>query len=192
MTESWAVGETKALLSKWGVPPFKVEFNNRQTRALGKVNYRTRIISYSRPLWARATDEQKNEVVIHEVAHAVVEHREGRKPGTSHGYAWKAQMIDMGIPAHKVSAYHTIDRTGLHRIRSDSVELMCCGKKFGITMKRLARAVRIDADGDLTIGRLKCAACDERPTIKKSDVQRVIDYLRRGAPLRPNQICGCR
>lgn len=191
LSESWALGETKALLERWTVPAFHIQFSNAMTRTLGVVNYRRRTITYSRPLWVRATDEQRREVVIHEVAHAVVENRLGRQRGVSHGAPWKAQMVAMGIK--NPSAYHTVKRDDLHRKRADTVELMCCGThKLRMTLAKLFRSTRVAPDGSLRI-LLRCKRCKEAPTLLRSDAARFEEYVRRGgaAPLRPNQICGC-
>lgn len=191
LTEAWAMEETKKLLLQWKVPAFHVEFSNSMTRTLGLVNYRTRTVSYSRPLWVRATDEQRREVVIHEVAHAVVENRIGRRRGVSHGRDWKLQMIAMGIS--NPSPYHTVKRDDLRRKRGDTIEISCCGvHKMRITMAKMFKSLRFLPDGNYT-SRMRCRSCNQSPDIAPEDKARFAEYVRRGGapPLRPNQLCGC-
>jgi predicted SprT family Zn-dependent metalloprotease len=190
LTEGWAISETEKLLTYWQVPPYQAEFSNALTKALGRCNYRTRTITYSRKLWLRATDEERKTVVIHEVAHAVVEHNGGRAAGTSHGRAWKLQMMKMGIS--NPSPYHTIDRTGLRRKRHDSIEMTCCGVPFGVTMERLRKSMGVTGET-----RLRCARCEGRPQFSSQEERsRFEAYMKafniaRQPGIAPNPICGC-
>lgn len=136
-TEQRAIADAHRLLAEYDTPGYTVQFSNRLTRALGNVNHRTKIIKFSRPLFDRASATQRREVVIHEVAHAVVAHHHGRRPGVSHGKEWKDQMKRMGIKSP--SRTHTVDRTGLRRQRKDTINVKCCGQTYRITAKRAQR-----------------------------------------------------
>lgn len=107
------------------------------TSAMGKVNHRRKMISFSRPLFDRGTPDQRRQIMIHEVAHAVVAFFHGRQPGVSHGKEWRSQMRKMGIA--NPSRTHSVSREGLKRKRRDTIAVTCCGKEFRITIKRLAR-----------------------------------------------------
>lgn len=62
---------------------------DRAVRRLGQCNYRTRVISLSRH-WAEALPlVEVADVVLHEVAHALV-------PGGGHGPAWRAKAKAIG------------------------------------------------------------------------------------------------
>lgn len=192
LTEGWAISETQKLLSEWHIPThFQIEFSNALTKALGRVNFRTSTISYSRKLWLRATDEEKRTVVIHEVAHVVVDHLHGRRAGTAHGRVWKLQMVRMGIPWGNVSPYHTIDRTGLKRSRVDTVGMSCCGgAEFRITMEKLRKS--LNAAGET---RMRCKRCDERPKlVSQDDLTKFQTYMKAfqlASGIAPNKLCGC-
>lgn len=114
-----------SLLKKWGCEGWRVEFSGALPRAMGKAHLGRRLIKFSVPLWDQATNLQRRETVVYEVAHAVCYVR-GTDRG--HGAGWKAQMAAMGYP--NASKYHTVDRTGLKRKRHDTVEVACCGKFY--------------------------------------------------------------
>jgi len=167
-SEATAIADTQRLLRRWMVPrAYAVKFSDAQTSAMGKVNYRSRTISYSRPLWERATPTQRAEVVIHEVAHAVVEAFQGRTFGVQHGEAWKKQMRAMGI--RQPSAYHTVSREGLKRTRADTIDVLCCGTAFRMTVKKATQ-----------LSSLRCRGCKEPPRIPSAaDRKRVEGYRTR-------------
>lgn len=167
-SEATAITDTQRLLRRWMVPrAYAVKFSDAQTSAMGKVNYRSRTISYSRPLWERATSTQRAEVVIHEVAHAVVEAFQGRTFGVQHGEAWKKQMRAMGI--RQPSAYHTVSREGLKRTRTDTIDVLCCGTAFRMTVKKASQ-----------LSSLRCRGCNEPPRIPSAaDRKRVEGYKTR-------------
>lgn len=176
-TEQQAIAEAHRLLAKWKVPGYTAAFSNRMTSSMGKVNHRTKVITFSRPLWERASPSERKETVIHEIAHAVVAHFHGRKPGVSHGKEWKRQMRAMGIRNPRRT--HAVSRAGLKRTRSDTISVTCCGVKHRITLKRLAR---IGGTG----GRCRCkgGGTDEIRFATKADRDRFERYM--AAALTPN------
>lgn len=138
-----AIDQTRDLLRRWGVTGWTVTFNRRQTRAMGLANLRAKTIKYSPQLWERATAAQRSQTVIHEVAHAIVREQYGYsvKP---HGKEWKAQMRAMGVEPRRT---HSVSREGLKRKRKDTIEMVCCGKQFRVTLKRAVKGLRCKCDG---------------------------------------------
>jgi predicted SprT family Zn-dependent metalloprotease len=65
------------------------DFDNAKTRA-GLCNFTTKRISVSKYLAARYDDDEIHQVLLHEVAHAMVGSRAG------HGARWKAQASELG------------------------------------------------------------------------------------------------
>lgn len=136
--EEKSIAEAHRLLAKWKIPGYEVIFSEkaRFRRTMGLCNMRDRVITFSRLLWDRATPEQRQTTVIHEVAHAVVRDDHGPLVN-SHGAEWKSQMRQMGIP--KPQAKHTVPTHGLSG-RRDMVAVVCggCGA-FDMSVKRLKR-----------------------------------------------------
>jgi predicted SprT family Zn-dependent metalloprotease len=73
-----------------------VEFNGRFSARLGDANHGLMRLRFSKPLWPRATKEQRYKCIVHEVAHLVVREEHGRW-AKSHGWEWKAKMRFMGL-----------------------------------------------------------------------------------------------
>ena len=91
-------------------------FNKRFTKRLGDANPNTRHIRLSTPLWERASDEQKTEVIVHEVSHIICMHnawQERKYIHDPHGVEWQEIMRRAGY--NNPSKYHTINREGLKR-----------------------------------------------------------------------------
>lgn len=154
------------LLRKWDMAGWRVEFTSQLTRAMGNAHLRKKLIKFSIPLWDRASDLDRRQTVVHEVAHAVAFERHG---DAGHGAAWKQQMAAMGYP--NASKYHTVDRTGIKRKRNDTVEVECCGKFYRITFAKLARG----------LNRLRCRnqGCSGRsPTISEAELHRFREWER--------------
>lgn len=137
--EQQAIADTHRLLAQWKVPGYTAVFSNKLTSSMGNVNHRSKVVKYSRPIWQRATPDERKNTVIHEVAHAVVAHFHGRQPGVSHGAKWKRQMRAMGVK--KPQRCHRVSTKGLGRTRSDTVAIRCCGGEHRMTIKRLRRAL---------------------------------------------------
>ena len=106
-----------------------VEFNNRFTRRMGDASARknhewrpTLQIRLSRPLWARASEEERRETVIHEACHIIDYIINGEMCG--HGRLWKRLMWKCGIRAERC---HEVDRSGLARKRAKVAASCMCG-----------------------------------------------------------------
>jgi SprT protein len=101
--------------TKNGVPELAKDilfhFRSRLTRCLGRALPRNKVIELSTPLWARATHEERRQVVIHEVCHIIADNKHGFGI-KAHGPEWKRCMALAGAPADRL---HQIDRTGLRR-----------------------------------------------------------------------------
>lgn len=70
-------------------------FDNAKTRA-GLCNYNSKRITVSRYLAARYDDDDIHQVLLHEVAHALV------GPGAGHGAKWKAVAQDLGYTGKRL------------------------------------------------------------------------------------------
>lgn len=76
------------------------EFNGRFSSRMGDANWTQKRVRFSKPLWPRATKQERYQVIVHEVAHIVAEERYGRGIGrriSPHGYQWKLVMLEMGL-----------------------------------------------------------------------------------------------
>lgn len=106
----------------------KFQWSRRFTRRLGDARWDfhkgTGKVRFSIPLWPRATQEQRDEVVVHEVCHIVADWRYGNpyvdpKTGKTrgkrqiHNKNWKATMRQAGI--QNPQRCHTVNRDGLRR-----------------------------------------------------------------------------
>lgn len=171
------------MLAQWKTPGYTAKFSGRLTSCMGKVNHRSRVVTYSRPLWARASVKQRRETVIHEVAHAIVACHHGREPGVSHGAAWKSQMRKMGVSSP--ARCHSVDRTGLKRQRSDTIAIRCCGREHRVTMKRLRRIILGGAQCKCGGGRL-----EQIQFATPQDRDRYKRFLTPNTPAQDVPVCG--
>jgi predicted SprT family Zn-dependent metalloprotease len=92
-----------------------VIWNNRFTWKMGEAWWdgKTGVVKLSKPLWPRATEVQRREIVIHEICHIIVGAKYGSAGwGKPHGKIWKDLMRQCG---EKGDRTHTVDRTGLKR-----------------------------------------------------------------------------
>ena len=115
-----------------------VEFNHTFTRIMGRATvaqkpcdffyignnvaskYRIRL---SAPLWSCATQEERNETVIHEACHIIDYNLNGKMCG--HKDPWKKLMVKCGV---KPERYHKVDSTGVV-CTPESVTAFCgCGQ----------------------------------------------------------------
>ena len=90
----------------------KFKFSKNMTRCFGLAYVRTYLIKLSEPLWLRASEQERRQVVVHEACHIIAEYlaRLRRKKISSHGKEWKACMVTAG---YKPDRCHSVDRTGL-------------------------------------------------------------------------------
>lgn len=77
-----------SLMEEHGVSDWSLEFDTARQRA-GLCNYETRTLSFSSALMALWTREQRRDVVLHEIAHALA-------PGDGHGSEWKQACTRIG------------------------------------------------------------------------------------------------
>lgn len=123
-----------------GIPHVAWRFSSRFTRKMGEARIDTtkdtRLVRFSKPLWTRATVEERKQVIIHEVCHIAAFAKSGRKAG--HGPVWRALMIQCG---RKPERCHNVDRTGLVRKHrgSQPVTCGCPGRTHNLGPRRSAK-----------------------------------------------------
>ena len=123
--------------AKLGIPSnITIRFNRRFTRRLGDANGKLMRIRFSTPLWARATVEERRQVVIHEVCHIATFLKLGTMGG--HGYVWKLHMRLCGVTPDRC---HEVNREGLARTNQGSRQVTCAcpGKVMTIGATRVRR-----------------------------------------------------
>lgn len=112
----------KPLIIKWiletcqsnGVPELfpkiKWEFNSRFISKLGDASYKNLRLRFSAVLWARATIEQKEQVVKHETCHLVAFSKFG--PAIkAHGLEWASTMRLAGQVPERTHKVQTAKKT---------------------------------------------------------------------------------
>jgi predicted SprT family Zn-dependent metalloprotease len=90
-TDNYVIPYIRALMDRHGLMKkgWRLALNDRKT-ALGTANSATKVIHISRFYLYRATLPTIKEVVMHEIAHALVGH------AASHGPAWQRVMRTLG------------------------------------------------------------------------------------------------
>lgn len=132
----------------------EVEWNHRFTNRMGDANHKKMRIRFSTPLFIRATEDQQEQVIAHEMAHIVARHKFGNsiKP---HGKEWKTAMVNAGyIP----QVYHTIDRSDIAR-KMKRVSVYCSCREHHVT----TRVVNRIKDGFS----YKCKVCKSKLQLSK-------------------------
>lgn len=109
-----------------------VEFNNSFTSRMGDATYRMRRIRLSAPLWFRASDEERREVVIHELVHLITHTLFPR--ASAHGREWRWLMSLAGGTGSRT---HRVDTSGLKRA---GATFACKCRTFDFGATRTARA----------------------------------------------------
>ncbi|HKI31744.1 MAG TPA: SprT family zinc-dependent metalloprotease [Gemmataceae bacterium] len=112
------------------------------------------LIRLSRPLWPKASDEERRETVIHETCHVIADYRFGGKQG--HGLAWRQMMALCGYARPK--RCHAVDREAILRRRDQRrVEVRGrCGCAEGVILGPMqARRLRAGAE-------YRCRKCSQR------------------------------
>ena len=86
-------------------------FRKNFTRILGQALATRNLIEISQPLWERASEEQRKQVVVHEACHLIAHCKHGNeiKP---HGPEWKKCMVAAGASPLRC---HNVNRDGLKR-----------------------------------------------------------------------------
>lgn len=85
----------RQLLDRHGLTGWRIEFDHARTRA-GKCDHGRRIISLSKVLTALYDSEAVRDVILHEIAHALVGHEHG------HDAVWKEQARRIGARPHRL------------------------------------------------------------------------------------------
>lgn len=88
-TESQVIERITAVLQQYNLTQWKASIDNAESR-VGVCSYTTQTVSLARRLALYANDDEIEETIAHEVAHAL-------EPGAGHGTRWKARMHAMGF-----------------------------------------------------------------------------------------------
>ena len=112
----------------------RVEWNTRFTRRMGDANHTKMRVRFSVPLFERATIEEQENTVFHEMCHIIARELYGSriKP---HGGEWAATMLKAG---YKPERCHSVDRTGLKRTNK-TCETQCGCRVHLVTPKKFGR-----------------------------------------------------
>lgn len=134
----------------------EVTFSKRMTRCAGRAGYKfydyvdpldiqyyTPVdeenfehlyMKFSCPLWERATQEQRDDTIVHEICHVLDYILNGKS--NKHNRVWKQLMIKCG---HSPERCHHIDRTGIAR-RNKRVAASCpCGSMTSLGSTQAGR-----------------------------------------------------
>jgi len=113
-----------------------IEFNGRFTRLLGRARASEIFIEFSKQLWEVATDEQKENCIVHEFCHIYCYWNDNERwqrerfVENGHGSFWKETMVKFG---YKPERYHSVDDSTLKR-RQPRVRVYCaCGISHQVT-----------------------------------------------------------
>lgn len=143
-----------------GVPELaqaiQIEWNRRFTRRMGDALYnpftfRARIRLSNSPLWARASDQERFETVVHEASHVIAWYTFGLSI-KAHGPEWRQAMRNCGVEPVRT---HSVDRTGLVRRQRRSVLLDCPGQGIDHKCRITARKFNLVQRGAV----LYCKKC---------------------------------
>ena len=156
----WTLGEIRAIIDetfdRCGYPALKnkvtVEWNNRFTTRMGDaIVYESghSTIRLSKPLWDRASKEQRKQTVIHEACHVVADYHIGGN--AKHGKHWRHFMRKMN---HSPDVYHSVP-TNSRKIKRVAVR---CGCGHRVVTCNLATRMR---NGSV----YKCSRCNDIITL---------------------------
>jgi predicted SprT family Zn-dependent metalloprotease len=145
-----------------GVPELsgkiRVTWSGRFIARMGDARWDKRrglgLIRLSRPLWPKASDEERRETVIHEACHVIADHRFGGKQG--HGPRWRQMMALCGYA--RPQRCHSVDHEAIQRRRERRrVEVRAnCGCAEGVVLGPVqARRLRAGAA-------YRCCKCCQR------------------------------
>lgn len=103
----------------------EIGFNYRYTRVLGRavfpLNGKPKIILAAK-IWARASQKERRETVIHETCHLIAYHEAKGKRIRPHGDEWKALMWRCGVKPNRT---HDVDVTGLSKRKTIQATCDC-------------------------------------------------------------------
>lgn len=129
--------------------PPRLRVSGRMTRTLGSFRGRSRTITLSARLLAFGSLEQCRTILLHELAHALVHHREPEAP--PHGRDFRAACRELGVSPARVVIVGTeewasreryaydCDRCGDTVLRRRAVRRVRCGCGESFTPHRVAR-----------------------------------------------------
>lgn len=124
MTDYLSHSEIQQLVTetceKLSIPQVTWRFSGRFTSKMGEARPAIGFVRFSKPLWVRATVEERRQVIIHEVCHVAAFARHGACQG--HGHTWRALMVFCGV---KPDRCHKVDNTDLRRRRRGSRAVVC-------------------------------------------------------------------
>jgi predicted SprT family Zn-dependent metalloprotease len=86
-----SLARARKLMNEHGLNDWRLALDKRPTRRLGQTRYSQRTIGITARLLAFNPWPVVEQVVLHEVAHALV------GPGKAHGYEWQAQARAIGV-----------------------------------------------------------------------------------------------
>jgi len=104
----------RGLMTKHGLSSrgWSFKFDNAKNR-LGLCNFSTTTISVSRYMAGAANEEELTQIMLHEIAHALLaDVRNNRGGRVGHGPLWKAKAKEIGYTGQRLSVnpYHTARR----------------------------------------------------------------------------------
>lgn len=133
-----------------------VQWNSRFTAKLGDAKFcpGSSRVRFSTPIWPRATERERRQVVIHEICHIIVAHEahmNGLHRRKSHGHEWQRAMVRCGVPAERT---HSVDTSGLSKRKRDRIPISCGCQDFLVT-KYVAGRIAAGSD-------YRCKRCGEQ------------------------------
>lgn len=116
----------------------RISFNNKFHARMGDASYLRRAIRFSAPLWPRATNQQRRQVIIHEACHVVADYKYmmgQTQDRTSHGPCWQDCMIMCGVEPDRC---HEVSTEGLR----ERISARCACMEHKFTKNRVTKMLR--------------------------------------------------
>lgn len=158
----------ESLRTRW---EWNTEFTARMGDCRADRDRKGAKMRFSNPLWPVATEAERDETVLHELAHAIVEcdpgprfsyGRYGRRKHQKHDRIFKAMLIRLGGTGART---HNVDRTHVKR-RQARFGGPCPGCQKAITF---SKSVRTKWLRGLQVRRHKCGATLDATWARKAD-----------------------
>lgn len=113
--------QAAALLRETGLAAdgWSFEFDGARSR-LGSCRYRAKRITLSRNVAANATQDEARQILLHEVAHALVPRVDERGRAVGHGPAWRAVAASLGYTGSRTAHNPYLERREETRMGSVS------------------------------------------------------------------------
>ena len=135
-----ALARTRELLREHGLPRWEVRVNRRMSRTLGRCDHRTRRIELADWVFQRCPPDEIEDLVLHEVAHALA------GPGAGHGPVWKRIALELGARPTACTQADGWTSPAQDRPRKVRLECLACGHLF-----RRKNRIRVE--------RYRCSQC---------------------------------